>query len=420
MKTIKSVCPKCNKRIAAKIVYEKNKVYMIKTCPEHGRFKTLVDSDKTFYDACHNRPIKKLRHSRLEIPVTNKCNLDCSFCYAPDREKKDLTIKEISKLIDEFKGDYISLSGGEPTLRKDLTKIIKLVIRKNKIPVLNTNGLKLADENYVKILKKAGLRTVHFSFNGFKDDPFIDKNKKDVIGKKVKALDNLTKHKFSIVLSYLILKGKNENEFQDIIKFALDNYECIFELRIRSANLIGRYKDTGVYSTSEILDQVCSILKLRKRKLISEHAKLKGGKCLCKFCGFFAFYNNDCIGSEVYSREGKLTKYGLLSKYGHQHVQDLLRLVRINSFKNFFTLIRLSSILNGLKYMLKSIIERKKIRFLRIEIRSWPNRNNLDFDDVENCPSLGLSKDKKRMLPFCYRFFCDENIDQNDVALCKY
>ena len=40
-----SLCPECLKRIDAKIVFEGEKVYMLKRCPEHGRSKVLIADD---------------------------------------------------------------------------------------------------------------------------------------------------------------------------------------------------------------------------------------------------------------------------------------------------------------------------------------------------------------------------------------
>lgn len=40
-----SLCPECLKRIDAKIVFENDKVYMLKRCPEHGNSKVLIADD---------------------------------------------------------------------------------------------------------------------------------------------------------------------------------------------------------------------------------------------------------------------------------------------------------------------------------------------------------------------------------------
>src|SRR5215472_3122973 len=44
-----SLCPTCLRVIQAKILLQDNKVYMYKTCPEHGAVKTLLSSDAKYY-----------------------------------------------------------------------------------------------------------------------------------------------------------------------------------------------------------------------------------------------------------------------------------------------------------------------------------------------------------------------------------
>jgi len=423
IKKVESVCPECNRRIKGEISIEKNKVYMIKTCPEHGTSKSLVDKDIGFYKAVKDQPFIKCRSSRIDIPVTQRCNLNCSFCYYPDQKRKDMDISGIENIIDRFKGDFVSISGGEPTLREDLPNIIKLVIKRRKIPILNTNGIKMADNDYVKSLKKAGLRLVHFSLNGIKDDPFIKKNKEEIIKNKLQGLNNLIENDFSIVLSFLLLKNKNEEELKDILSLALFNHKSVFEVRVRSANIIGRHEETEVYSTSEILSMLCNIIGEDKNNLVEKMRKLKGGKCLCKFSGLFYFDKtiDKYMACRVYNRLGKRTFYSVLVGLGFY---NLIRVLRINYFEALFnhsSFIRSAGLKQASGYYFSTILRKDRgLKSLRIEIRSWPNKNNLDFEEVENCPSLGLSEDNKKILPFCYRFFSEDETNLRKNRKCMY
>ena len=66
----------------------------------------------------------------LFLHITNGCNLKCKHCYSFDNKKTtgNLKKKEIIKLIDEFRelgGKKLTISGGEPLLRKDILSILK-------------------------------------------------------------------------------------------------------------------------------------------------------------------------------------------------------------------------------------------------------------------------------------------------------
>jgi MoaA/NifB/PqqE/SkfB family radical SAM enzyme len=78
--------------------------------------------------------------------VTSRCNAACETCFyhAELNKKGDLTFEEIEKIsLSMPEITDLWLSGGEPTLRKDLNKIIDLFVRNNRINrlIIPTNAL---------------------------------------------------------------------------------------------------------------------------------------------------------------------------------------------------------------------------------------------------------------------------------------
>jgi MoaA/NifB/PqqE/SkfB family radical SAM enzyme len=79
--------------------------------------------------------------------VTSICNAKCRTCFYWEElnQRGDLTLAEIEKLSQTMPPfHHLILSGGEPTLRRDLPEIIHLFYINNGIRFLNlpTNGLK--------------------------------------------------------------------------------------------------------------------------------------------------------------------------------------------------------------------------------------------------------------------------------------
>src|SRR5438270_12103966 len=70
-----SLCPKCLKVIQAKIILQNNKVYMLKTCLEHGAMRTLISSDAAYYlsQSQYNKPGTLPR--RFQTRVEQGCPL---------------------------------------------------------------------------------------------------------------------------------------------------------------------------------------------------------------------------------------------------------------------------------------------------------------------------------------------------------
>lgn len=78
--------------------------------------------------------------------VTQNCNFTCEHCFnylENQKQDSDLSLEEINKLTDSLGHiKYLTLAGGEPFLRKDLSEIVDLFYRKNDLHILNivTNG----------------------------------------------------------------------------------------------------------------------------------------------------------------------------------------------------------------------------------------------------------------------------------------
>jgi NifB/MoaA-like Fe-S oxidoreductase len=116
--------------------------------------------------------------------------------------------------------------GGEPTIREDLFDIIREVNNSGNYPELYTNGLKLADENYVKKLKESNIGKVLISFDGFGEEVH-EKLRGDgsQYYKKLKALKNLEKYKIRTHLSSVIANGINEGQIPKLLKFVVNSIQ---------------------------------------------------------------------------------------------------------------------------------------------------------------------------------------------------
>ena len=102
-----SLCPICLEVLPATIYDETGKVYMRKTCPDHGEFRELVWGDLYEYKRalkferlgtrldnprtrvregcpydCGICPEHKSQTVLAIVDVTNRCNLRCPICFA--------------------------------------------------------------------------------------------------------------------------------------------------------------------------------------------------------------------------------------------------------------------------------------------------------------------------------------------------
>jgi len=101
-----------------------------------------------------------------EFSVTWSCNLDCKFCYRSWKHSPELTTLEAKRVIwmikNQAKLPFISFTGGEPLLRKDIFKLIKYARSIGLKVNLISNGT-LINSSVAKKLKKAGLGSAQIS-----------------------------------------------------------------------------------------------------------------------------------------------------------------------------------------------------------------------------------------------------------------
>ena len=97
----------------------------------------------------------------VEWEITNACNLRCRHCYASagDKASGELTTKEALDLVAELDSTGaadVTLSGGEPFLRKDLWQILRALNSRGIPFIIYTNGT-LLDHRRVKKLSQTGV-----------------------------------------------------------------------------------------------------------------------------------------------------------------------------------------------------------------------------------------------------------------------
>src|SRR3989344_3371113 len=87
----------------------------------------------------------------MKIFLTNKCNLNCVYCFK-DKRKKEPELCEIIKKINQADKEVI-FKGGEPLLRRDILTILKYAKSRNVRISLETNGI-LLDKTALRYINK--------------------------------------------------------------------------------------------------------------------------------------------------------------------------------------------------------------------------------------------------------------------------
>ncbi len=170
------------------------------------------------------------RLNYLRLSVTDLCNFKCNYClpdgYQGKRPTNELTLNEIKNLVDTFSSigtQKIRLTGGEPTLRRDITEIIRVCSEPEKIKkvALTTNGWKL-EQNY-KTWIDAGLNQINISVDSLDEDTFEKITGRRSLGSILKAIDSIMDYSpIPIKLNAVLLKESGVKQLHDVLAFIKD------------------------------------------------------------------------------------------------------------------------------------------------------------------------------------------------------
>jgi uncharacterized radical SAM superfamily Fe-S cluster-containing enzyme len=258
IKATKTLCPICNATIEGSITEAEGRIWLERSCPEHGHFRDLYWSDAGLYhkfdkfesvgrgvenpnrtampdccpEYCGLCNFHKSGTLLANIDLTNRCNLDCDFCFANAQAcgfVYEPTFEEVIgmlKLLREQKpvpAPAVQFSGGEPTMREDLMEIIRSAKELGFPQVqIATNGIKLArDISYAEELKDAGLSTVYLHFDG------VTRQTNFKLKTDEKAVEHCEKVGLGVVLVPTIIRGRNDHEAGAIIRYAADHIRAI-------------------------------------------------------------------------------------------------------------------------------------------------------------------------------------------------
>jgi len=175
-------------------------------------------------DKC-NREIKHIRFS-----VTSECNYNCIYCdqegFIP--KTAELTVEEITKLckilVEVLEVTKIKFTGGEPLCRKNIVQIINNIsdLHLYKDISLTTNGFFLKE--MAEDLYKAGLNRINVSLSSLKSNIYKMIYGTDALNKVLTGLEKAKEVGFNpIKLNFVILKGINDTELEEMIDFCAEN-----------------------------------------------------------------------------------------------------------------------------------------------------------------------------------------------------
>ncbi|MBK6525119.1 MAG: GTP 3',8-cyclase MoaA [Crocinitomicaceae bacterium] len=167
-------------------------------------------------------------HDYLRISLTERCNLRCFYCMPEEgialREKSVfMTAEETFAIAKEFVSmgvKKIRLTGGEPLIKKNISKILHDLASLNIELAITTNGI-LVDQ-YLNDFKQTGLRAVNVSLDSLDEKNFERISRRNYFQRIVSNIHLLVNEGFQTKINVVVMRGVNDHEIIDFINYTRD------------------------------------------------------------------------------------------------------------------------------------------------------------------------------------------------------
>jgi cyclic pyranopterin phosphate synthase len=219
------------------------------------------------------QPVDQLgrRLRDLRISVTDRCNFRCVYCMPREVFGKDfqfmhrsalLTFEEIERVARAFAAqgvEKLRLTGGEPLLRRDLERLVEMLVRIEGIRdvALTTNGALLAKK--AQSLADAGLTRVTVSLDSLDDETFKAIN--DVafpVDRVLEGIDAaLAAGLAPVKVNMVVKRGATDQDIVPMARFFRDKPGTILRfIEFMDVGTTNGWRLEDVVSADEIVEQV--------------------------------------------------------------------------------------------------------------------------------------------------------------------
>lgn len=221
----------------------------------------------------HGRTVRDLR-----ISVTDRCNFRCTYCMPEegmvwlDRTEL-LTYDEIERIariaVGHFGIESIRLTGGEPTVRAHLPRLIEglaalRLADGTKVDLaLTTNGATL--RNVAGELRAAGLDRINVSLDSLQPDRFLAITRRDELANVLEGIVEAKRAGFDPVkVNAVIERGTNDDEILDLARWGRGIGVEVRFIEFMPLDATNEWERAKVVSQAEIVSTIDEVFPLEQ------------------------------------------------------------------------------------------------------------------------------------------------------------
>ncbi len=263
-------CEDCAQLVPAQIVEHSGAIWLRRQCPVHGQhdakqskhpkhFRLMESMLEPLPPPILEHDIAHAKHLRgLFIDVTESCNMRCPNCLIDAKGMVSGKMPSLDETIEQLKAilpykPVLYLTGGEPTLLSDLPKWISRLTGLGYDVKLLSNGIKLKDFDYVKMLYNSGCRWVLLQTDTMDDESlYALRGVKNTSEIRQQAIDNLVRVGMNIDLACMVDSNFNMTDMGQLIRMGFDT-PGVRHVSLMPSRRLGR----GLLTTDDnLLDEI--------------------------------------------------------------------------------------------------------------------------------------------------------------------
>jgi cyclic pyranopterin phosphate synthase len=208
----------------------------------------------------------------LRIAVTDRCNFRCTYCMPEEGmewmpRSEILTFEEITRIAricaERFGFEGIRLTGGEPTIRAHIIRLVGQIAELGIDVAMTTNAATL--RHIAGDLRRAGLRRINISLDTLDREKFARMTRRDELDSVLLGIDAAVEAGFDPVkINAVIERGVNDDEIVDLARFGRERGVEVRFIEFMPLDATDEWQRSKVVGQTEIVARLAECWEIEQ------------------------------------------------------------------------------------------------------------------------------------------------------------
>ncbi len=210
------------------------------------------------------------RVTDLRLSITDRCNFRCTYCMPEEGMRwlghdQLLTYEEQARVVricvERYGFDSVRITGGEPTVRAHLPRLISMLAPLGIDIAMTTNGVKLPEMAHD--LAEAGLRRINVSLDSLRPEVFRRLTRRDDLDRVLTGIQAALEAGLRPVkVNCVVIRGVNDDEVIDLAAFGRQHGVGMRFIEFMPLDADGEWNPEHVVPAREILERIHLVFPL--------------------------------------------------------------------------------------------------------------------------------------------------------------